>query len=118
MTSRYKKNKLNIFFELKTVQYGLNDWELCFVDSPRDSYAHCIPALKLINIENESVRDLTEISLQQLLLHEIAHAIAGGKVKHGAEFRKVCRQIGCRAYMANNCFEVFELRGKFSHEIR
>jgi predicted SprT family Zn-dependent metalloprotease len=34
-------------------------------------------------------------SVQDMILHELAHAIAGRAAGHGKEFRKVCKQIGC-----------------------
>ena len=118
MTVKQKEKLLKKFIESKVNKYDLYDWSFYYTDSPRDSYAHCIPALKRINIENESIRNLSIASLKDLVLHEIAHVIAGVSAMHGAEFRKVCRKIGCRGYMANNYYECFDLRGKFPHEMR
>jgi len=117
MTTKQKERLLKSFFKSKTKEYGLIDWQLFNVDSPRDSYAHCLPACKLIFIENESIRILNISSLQDIVLHEIAHGIAGQKAKHGKEFRKVCKQIGCKGNRANNNYECYELRGKFPHQL-
>jgi hypothetical protein len=117
-TVNQKEKLLDEFIELKTDEYGLTDWDFYYTDSPRNSYAHCIPELKRINIENQSICELTISSLQDIVLHEMAHAIAGLESKHNAEFRKVCKRIGCKGYKANNNYECYELRGKFPHEIR
>ena len=119
MTVKQKEKLLNRFIKSKANEHGLTDWRFYYCDSNRKdfSYAHCIIGLKMIFIENDSIRDYSIETLQDIVLHEFAHAIAGKKAMHGKEFRKVCKQIGCKGNRASDNYECYELRGKFPWQL-
>jgi predicted SprT family Zn-dependent metalloprotease len=93
----------------------MNKWQFKFSDEyPKSSCGHCVPEWKIIFMEISTIAKYKLPTLKDIVLHEFAHAIAGKKAMHGKEFRKVCKQIGCKGNRANNNYECYELRGKFS----
>jgi len=119
MTVEQKEKLLKRFIKSKAKEHGLTDWQFYSCDTLRKevSYAHCKPQLKTIYLQAQSIGDLSLHSLQDLVLHEMAHAIAGSEAKHGAEFRKACKQIGCKGNRANNNYECYDLHGKFPWQL-
>jgi predicted SprT family Zn-dependent metalloprotease len=120
MTVKQKEKLLTRFIESKAEEHDLMDWQFYYCDTQRKefSYAHCIPQLRKIFIQEQSLQELSLLSLQDIVLHEMAHAITGSIAKHGAEFRKVCKQIGCKGNRANNYYECCDLDGKIPWQYR
>lgn len=55
----------------------------------------CDAARKRITVSRHLVARADEEEVRQVLLHEIAHAIAGHRAGHGAVWRAVAGRIGC-----------------------
>lgn len=118
MSVKRKEKLLDKFINEKVEEFQLYDWGFYYVDSPRDSYAYIIPVLQKIYIQNESIRNYSIEVLKDMVLHEIAHIFAGINAKHGYEFRKACKQIGCRCNRAYNDYEFFDKYGKYPYEFK
>lgn len=50
---------------------------------------------RTISISYELARTATDAEIREVLLHEIAHALAGRKHHHDAHWKKVAQEIGC-----------------------
>ncbi len=73
--------------------HGLKEWNLRFDESIR-SLGKCNYRDRIISLSRSHVLDGKEEDIIDTILHEIAHAIAGPKARHGPEWKKVAIQIG------------------------
>ncbi len=114
-----KKAQLENFAQQKFQQYVMDDWRIEFGNkySPQ-SFAHCTPAIKVIFIEEWTIKEFNMETLKDVFLHELAHAMLGlinnvkGFPKHGKLFRNICKKIGCKGYGAKGNLYIFEMYGK------
>ncbi|MCY4170164.1 MAG: SprT-like domain-containing protein [Bacteroidetes bacterium] len=76
-------------------RYGLNDWVLEFNDARRQlgacKYSTRNIVLSRVLVLNHSPEQITDV-----ILHEIAHAIAGWEAGHGPKWKAICEQLGAR----------------------
>ena len=73
--------------------YGLQDWNLRFDESYR-FLGKCNYRDQVIQLSRGHVLDGKDKEIKDTILHEIAHALAGPKAKHGPEWKTVARRIG------------------------
>lgn len=70
-------------------------WALRWTSSMR-VLGYCSYGPKTITLSRQWVAKLTESELVDLMLHEIAHAVAGHCAGHGPEWQKVAAQFGVK----------------------
>jgi hypothetical protein len=79
--------------------HGLDQWQRSVEDFNvagfRDSLAVCSNELKIIGISTQAVKTKTPAEIKDIILHEIAHALVGGK-KHGKAWQKKAVELGVR----------------------
>lgn len=75
--------------------HGLQDWVVRYSPAVKQ-FGACYYRRKCILLSKALVELNDEAEVLDTILHEIAHALAGAKAGHGAEWRAVCRRIGCR----------------------
>lgn len=61
----------------------------------KNQFGLCTYGDKMITISRPLTEMNSEEMLRDVVLHEIAHAIAGHAAGHGPEWRKVAKSIGC-----------------------
>ncbi|HUJ30701.1 MAG TPA: SprT-like domain-containing protein [Candidatus Acidoferrum sp.] len=83
-------------------QFGLENWKVVVVyeeddlgdeDDIRGSYGRCYFSDKLIWV-NGGYADSPEL-VDEIVRHEIAHALLGGGADHGPEFVAMAKKVGC-----------------------
>lgn len=75
--------------------YGLHDWSFEF-DRAKRRFGRCSHSRKLISLSKHLVALNDEHEVQDTILHEIAHALAGRGAGHGPEWRAMCREVGAK----------------------
>lgn len=104
------------------IQAHVPGWTLGFDNSVR-RFGICYYKTKHISLSSHLVALNNSIDVRDVVLHEIAHAIAGYKAGHGSLWRQVAQRLGCtstRCYgshvvvpvgkwiaMCPNCSKVF-----------
>jgi len=76
-------------------QYGLVEWSFGWNRRKR-ALGLCRYRERRIELSVHFVRHNDEGQVRDTILHEIAHALAGQREGHGAKWKAVCRQLGCR----------------------
>lgn len=78
-------------------EHGLIDQGWTFEFSNRKTaFGDCNYPLQRIRLSKPLTLLNTEAEILDTILHEIAHAIAGGAAGHGPKWRSIARQIGAR----------------------
>jgi hypothetical protein len=92
------------------ITYGLRPWALLITEFESSDFkdfgfltkkqrteelAVCIHTHRVLMISAFIVRHAPDDLLRNIMLHEIAHAIAGPRAKHGKKWKAIARQIGC-----------------------
>lgn len=75
-------------------QHGLKAWTFEFDDAVRRA-GMCSYAKRRISLSAPLTRIHDEREVRDTILHEVAHALAGAKAKHGPAWREVAVRIGC-----------------------
>ena len=75
--------------------HGLQEWNLRFDESYR-FLGKCNFRDQVILLSRGHVLDGKDEDIKDTILHEIAHALAGPKAKHGPEWKKVAILIGAK----------------------
>ena len=70
-------------------------------DRAKRRFGSCNYTLRVITQSKELVRLNDEEAVEQNMLHEIAHALAGPYAKHGPEWKRIARRIG---HSGDRCF--------------
>lgn len=73
--------------------HGLIDWGFGWDRAVRRA-GLCNHHTKLITVSRHFGIDASDEEFTQILLHEIAHAIAGAHAGHGSKWRSIARRIG------------------------
>lgn len=68
----------------------------------RQAYGVCSYIKKEIQLSKILTVVCTHDQVENTILHEIAHAIAGSDAGHGYRWQKIARQIGCDGSRCNN----------------
>ena len=76
-------------------EHGLHDWDF-LIGNARNQFGVCVYGMKRIRI-SRVVAALNPGMVEDTILHEIAHALAGHPAGHGPEWRAVARSLGCNA---------------------
>lgn len=75
-------------------QHGLKAWTFEFDDAVRRA-GMCSYTRSRISLSAPLTRIHDEREVRETILHEVAHALAGPKAKHGPVWREVAVRIGC-----------------------
>jgi len=100
--------------------HKLEGWSVSFGHAKRVA-GSCKYKTLTLNFSTEFAERVPQKSLENVILHEIAHALAGFKAKHGKEWKTIAKKIGCTGETChtfvfsiapfektceNNCFKV------------
>ena len=77
-------------------QHGLERWSFQF-DDALSRAGVCFEGLRVISLSRQFCVHASYKEIEDLILHEIAHALAGHRHHHDAVWKKVARSIGCTA---------------------
>lgn len=77
-------------------KHGLQDWVVRYSPRAVNTFGVCYHQRKCILLSLPLVQLNSEVEVLDVILHEIAHALAGHTAGHGKEWQAVCRQIGAR----------------------
>ena len=77
-------------------KYGLDGWSFQFDIALRRAGA-CDHRTRVISLSRLFCVKASEDQVRDTILHEIAHALAGPKHNHDAEWKSIARSIGCTA---------------------
>ena len=75
-------------------QHGLKAWTFEFDDAVRRA-GMCNYTKSRISLSAPLTRIHDEREVRDTILHEVAHALAGSRAKHGPAWREVAVRIGC-----------------------
>lgn len=73
--------------------HGLNDWRFRFNRRKR-AMGLCRYDRKIIELSIHFVLANAQSKVQDTILHEIAHALAGSESGHGPKWQQICKKIG------------------------
>jgi predicted SprT family Zn-dependent metalloprotease len=76
-------------------RHGLEDWEFGFNRRQR-SLGLCRYVERRIELSTHFVAAHDEPWIRDVILHEVAHALAGHEAAHGALWRAICEAIGAK----------------------
>lgn len=76
------------------VRHGIGDWSLRWTDARR-VFGACSYRTRSIKLSRELVRLNGLDEVENVILHEIAHALAGWQAAHGPHWVRVARELGC-----------------------
>ncbi|HEV2971608.1 MAG TPA: SprT-like domain-containing protein [Pirellulales bacterium] len=82
-------------------RHGLRDWKFGFNRRQR-SLGLCRYTARRIELSTCFVVAHDEPWIRDVILHEIAHALAGHDAAHGPLWREICRAIGARPERCGN----------------
>lgn len=75
---------------------GLEGWTFAF-DDAKTRAGVCEFGPQVIRLSRVYVEHASFEEIENTILHEVAHAIAGFAAGHGPEWKRVARSIGCNA---------------------
>ena len=75
--------------------HGLHEWNLRFDESIR-FLGKCNFRDKTIHLSRSHALDGKDSEISDTILHEIAHALAGPKARHGPKWKTIAKQIGAK----------------------
>jgi predicted SprT family Zn-dependent metalloprotease len=76
-------------------------WTFAF-DHARTRFGACDHHKKRITISRHLAASADDDDVHQVLLHEVAHAIAGARAGHGAHWLRVARELGYEGGRTHN----------------
>jgi predicted SprT family Zn-dependent metalloprotease len=76
-------------------QHGLERWQFAFNRRKR-SLGLCRYTLRRIELSSHFALAHDEVEVRDVILHEIAHALAGHAAAHGPRWKSICQTIGAR----------------------
>lgn len=82
-------------------------------DNAKKRFGCCHYKTKLITLSRYLVELNTEDKVKDVILHEIAHAIAGFEAGHGIKWKRVAEQIGCKPERCYDSKEVIQPKGNY-----
>lgn len=81
--------------ELWMEHHGLHDWRFKF-DQARTRFGACYWRRRVISLSAILAEMNDEAEVEDVILHEIAHAIAGHQAGHGPAWKAAAEQLGAR----------------------
>jgi hypothetical protein len=100
------ENVKELAFELMS-DYGLYYWRFKF-DKSKMRFGLCDEYSKTISLSEPLALINDEEIVEQIILHEIAHALVGCKHKHNLIFQQKAKEIGCK-FVNRYCSEDIDL---------
>ncbi|MCY4185458.1 MAG: SprT-like domain-containing protein [Rhodobacteraceae bacterium] len=97
-TSRQGTGRLNeISSQARNLMdsHGLHEWNLRFDESTR-FLGKCNYRDRSIHLSRSHALDGKDSEIRDTILHEIAHALAGPKARHGTKWKMIAQQIGAK----------------------
>ena len=94
------------------LEYGLLGWR-AKLDNAMRRFGACHYSRKLITLSHSLVELNDETCVLDIILHEIAHALAGPRAGHGPEWKRVARSIGCSAQRCYSRTHTVQPPGRF-----
>jgi predicted SprT family Zn-dependent metalloprotease len=91
-------------------RHGLSEWQFGLNRSKRN-LGLCRYTERRIELSAHFVAAHEEAAIRDVILHEIAHALAGHEAAHGRLWRAICRAIGARP---ERCGDVTMPLGKWT----
>ena len=76
-------------------------------------FGACHYSRKLITFSNDLVALNDQACVLDIILHEIAHALAGPGKGHGPEWKRIARSIGCSAHRCYSLTHTVRPPGRF-----
>jgi predicted SprT family Zn-dependent metalloprotease len=76
-------------------RHGLAQWEFAFNRRKR-ALGLCRYTLRRIELSSHFALAHDEPEVRDVILHEIAHALAGHGAAHGPRWKSICKSIGAR----------------------
>lgn len=73
-----------------------NNWKFAW-NNRKTAFGVCDHTIKTIYLSRYLTATEQREAIEQTILHEIAHAIAGSAAGHGPAFKAACSRIGCLA---------------------
>lgn len=77
-------------------EHGLFSWTFAW-DSARERVGNCSYSKRTLSLSKLIVPSMTESQIRDVILHEIAHALAGPYTNHGSTWQRIALSIGCSA---------------------
>lgn len=71
-------------------------------DNAKRRLGYCRFGPKIISLSRTLVLETTLEQIEDTILHEIAHVMAGYRAGHGWQWKRVARSIGCSAERCHN----------------
>lgn len=75
--------------------HGLADWSFAFNRRKR-SLGLCRYSLKRVELSRHFAEAHGELEIRDVILHEIAHALAGHAAAHGPRWKAICKMVGAK----------------------
>jgi predicted SprT family Zn-dependent metalloprotease len=75
--------------------WGLSGWTFAF-DNAKRRCGCCNHTRRKITLSRHYVRANTRADVRDTILHEVAHALAGGRAGHGPYWKQWARAVGAR----------------------
>jgi predicted SprT family Zn-dependent metalloprotease len=94
------------------VQHGLSDWTFRW-DRAIRRFGYCLARQKVISLSQQLVALNEWPQVENTILHEVAHAIAGPGIGHGRAWKEIALRIGCTGERCYNGTEVRTPAAKF-----
>lgn len=79
----------------KLAEHGLEDWEVT-LGKTKNIFGRCWHSSGRIELSKPLVEANDHDMVHGVILHEIAHALAGHKAGHGPEWKRIARRIGVK----------------------
>lgn len=88
--------------------HGAGSWSFGF-DRAKRRAGLCDYTAKRITVSRYLAQKFDDDEIHQILLHEVAHALAGAKAGHGPSWKRIAREIG---YVGGRTHD-----GEIAHEL-
>jgi hypothetical protein len=82
-------------------KHGLEDWTFKFTNTHRQ-LGLCTYSKKTISVSKIACEHNTMEDIRDIILHEVAHALVGGRHGHDKVWRRQCRLLGCKLDSSSN----------------
>lgn len=89
-------------------EFGVGTWSFAF-DHAKRRAGLCNYQLKRISVSRYLAARFDDDEIHQILLHEVAHALAGPDAGHGAQWKRIARELG---YVGGRTHD-----GEIAHEL-
>jgi hypothetical protein len=121
-----KKDVLTAYAYAKLKEHGLDNWQFIITYKQQrkmlgircsqniGDVGTCNVGFRIITMPEEIIGEFKPTTLQDIFLHELAHAIAGRyNIGHNATFRRICKELGCKSYMATPNIYLLDMFGRY-----